>query len=141
MSPIFADTSFWIALLNPRDQWYKYANTIADEMIKIPIATTDEVLVETLTYFSGFGAIARRSAAQFVTMLHTNPNATVFPQSRESFFSGLELYRARSDKKYSFTDCISMYVIKHHSLSKEIFTNDRHFEQEGFKILMKEGIS
>lgn len=37
-----------------------------------------------------------------------DPSVTVIPQSRESFLSGLELYRDRSDKGYSLTNCISM---------------------------------
>jgi predicted nucleic acid-binding protein len=56
------------------------------------------------------------------------------PQSRESFLAGIELYRARPDKGYSLTDCISMITMRREGLT-EALTNDRHFEQEGFRTL------
>lgn len=34
------------------------------------------------------------------------------------------------------TDCISMNVMKA-ELLEEVLTNDRHFEQEGFTVLIK----
>ena len=60
----------------------------------------------------------------------------VIPQSRESFLAGLELYRARPDKRYSLVDCISMQTMRREGLT-EVLTNDRHFEQEGFRPLFR----
>jgi len=51
------------------------------------------------------------------------------------FLKALELYESRLDKGYSLTDCISMNVCRELGI-KEILTHDRHFEQEGFKILL-----
>jgi hypothetical protein len=53
----------------------------------------------------------------------------VIPQSRASFLAGLQLYRARPDKGHSLTDCISMQTMR---------TDDRHFEQEGFRALFRD---
>jgi predicted nucleic acid-binding protein len=61
----------------------------------------------------------------------------VIPQSRESFLSGLRLYEARPDKGYSLVDCISMETMRKEGLT-EALTNDRHFEQEGFRPLFRE---
>jgi predicted nucleic acid-binding protein len=58
------------------------------------------------------------------------------PQSRASFLSGLQLYRARPDKGYSLTDCVSMQTMRREGLT-EVLTNDRHFEQEGFHTLLR----
>jgi predicted nucleic acid-binding protein len=58
------------------------------------------------------------------------------PQIRESFLSGLQLYRDRPDKGYSLTDCISMQTMRREELT-EVLTNDRHFEQEGFRALFR----
>ena len=41
----------------------------------------------------------------------------VIPQSRESFLAGLDLYRARPDKGYSLTDCVSMQTMHRESLN------------------------
>jgi predicted nucleic acid-binding protein len=61
---------------------------------------------------------------------------TVYRQSRESFLAGLRLYEQRSDKAYSLVDCISMTTMRRHGIS-EVLTNDHHFTQEGFKVVLK----
>ncbi len=58
------------------------------------------------------------------------------PQSRESLLGGLELFTARPDKHYSLVDCISMQTMRREGIS-EALTNDRHFEQEGFRALFR----
>jgi predicted nucleic acid-binding protein len=58
------------------------------------------------------------------------------PQSRASFLAGLTLYEKRFDKGYSLTDCISMETMRREGLT-DILTNDRHFEQEGFRALFR----
>ncbi len=65
-----------------------------------------------------------------------NPAIRVIPQSRSSFLAGLELYIKRPDKGYSLTDCISMRTIRREGLT-EALTRDRHFEQEGFRVLFQ----
>jgi predicted nucleic acid-binding protein len=65
-----------------------------------------------------------------------DPNVRVVPQSRDSFLKGLERYANRQDKTYSLTDCVSMNVMQGESIA-EILTNDHHFEQEGFVVLVK----
>ena len=41
----------------------------------------------------------------------------------------------RRDKEYSLTDCASMNAMRLESIP-EVLTNDHHFKQEGFTILM-----
>jgi predicted nucleic acid-binding protein len=54
-----------------------------------------------------------------------------------SFQAGFDLYAARPDKGYSLTDCVSMNTMRREGLT-EVLTNDRHFEQEGFKALFRD---
>ncbi len=65
-----------------------------------------------------------------------NPNVKVIPQTRDSFLKGLAFYENRSDKNFSLTDCISMNAMRAEALL-EVLTSDRHFEQEGFTVLIK----
>jgi uncharacterized protein len=51
------------------------------------------------------------------------------------FQSGLALYKARLDKGYSLTDCVSMTVMQQAKI-QEALTHDKHFAQEGFTILL-----
>lgn len=56
-------------------------------------------------------------------------------RSRESFLAGLGLYEERSDKGYALVDCISMITMRRLGITG-ILTNDRHFTQEGFTVLL-----
>jgi predicted nucleic acid-binding protein len=59
----------------------------------------------------------------------------VLPQTIQSLLRGLDLYKARSDKSYSLTDCISMVTMRERSIT-DVLTHDRHFAQEGFNVLL-----
>ena len=139
MKTIFADAVYWIAIANPKDSWHNPARAANERVGKARIVTTEEVLVEFLTYMRKAPAL-RRTAVKMVRAVSSNPNIKVFPQSRDSFQKGLALYDARGDKQYSLQDCVSMNVMKSESIT-EILTNDHHFEQEGFTVLMTRGTS
>lgn len=98
--------------------------------------TTDEVLTEFLAGLSNRGKSLRLQAAKMVRAILENPNVNVVPQSHDSFLNGVDLYEQRCDKSYSLTDCISMTTMRSESLT-EVLTNDHHFEQESFTILMR----
>ena len=53
MKRVFADTSYWIALLNPRDELHHKAVAASQEFSEL--ATTEMVLVEFLNAFSDRG--------------------------------------------------------------------------------------
>ena len=58
----------------------------------------------------------------------------LIPATHELFLEGLALYERRPDKAYRLTDCISMHVMQREGIT-DVLTNDRHFTQEGFRIL------
>ena len=45
MKTIFADTHYWIAIIDARDPWHDEACLVAQEHGAASIVTTDEVLV------------------------------------------------------------------------------------------------
>lgn len=135
MKTVFADSHYWIAAVNPGDPWAKAAKVARSALGEVFIVTTDEVLTEFLAALSQ-GEYMRKQAAKMVRAILGNPNVRVIPQTRDSFLKGLAFYENRSDKEYSLTDCISMNVMKAELLG-EVLTNDRHFEQEGFTVLIK----
>jgi predicted nucleic acid-binding protein len=64
-------------------------------------------------------------------------SASQFMHSRMSpFLAGLHLYEQRRDKDYSLVDCISMTTTRREEIS-EVLTNDRHFTQEGFEVVLR----
>lgn len=135
MKVVFVDTFYWNALANPRDSWHTRVIQASKTLSPVRMLTTDEVLVEFLTFLSKEGSDLRKAAVALVRKVRDNPNITVVPQSRASFESGLRLYADRLDKQYSLTDCISMETMRLYGLI-DVLTHDHHFSQEGFNILL-----
>ena len=99
------------------------------------LVTTDEVLTELLDGLAHRGVQLRRAAILAVETILGDSRVTVHPQSRESFLAGMQLYRRRFDKGYSLVDCVSMNTMRREGIA-EVLTNDRHFAQEGYDILL-----
>jgi len=132
---VFADTFYWVALTNPDDTRYHDAVALGRTLTGATIVTTDEVLAEFMTFFSG-DPWQRAHAVTTVRRLFQRSEIRIIEQSRESFLSGLALYEARPHKGYSLVDCISMQTMRGKGIT-EALTNDRHFEQEGFRALFR----
>lgn len=136
MTPVFADTFYWIALTNPKDSSHRKVLDFARSLGSRIVVTTDEVLTEFLTFCASEPPL-RAEAALAVQDILAAADVRVVPQTRGSFLAGLELYRARPDKGYSLTDCIAMQTMRHEGLL-EVLTNDRHFQQEGLRALFRD---
>ena len=137
MNAVFADTSYWIALTNVEDAAHEKAKAFTLALKSRPIVTTEPVVVEYLNYFAGWGQYFRQMAGDNAQDILEDPAIRVIPHSRNSFLAGLSLYRDRPDKGYSLTDCISMETMRREGLT-DVLTNDRHFEQEGFRALFRD---
>ena len=137
MKRVFADTFYWIALINKSDSWYQRVKSYSVNLENIEIITTEEVLTETINFFAAFPAPMRAAVSQLVVQIIADYNIQVIPQTHESFIAGLELFQQRFDKGYSLTDCISMITMKNLNII-DILTHDKHFTQEGFLILFKD---
>ena len=69
-------------------------------------------------------------------MLQNSPDIRIVSSSDDWFGRGVELYHQRLDKEWSLTDGISFAVMSETNLT-EALTADRHFEQTGFRALLK----
>ena len=136
MRRIFADTFYWIALINPRDQNHQAAITLSNELQPFQIITTEDVLAEFLDYYSDRGTYLRHTATALTKQIVADPKIQVLHQNHSDFLDGLKLYEERPDKGYSHTDCISMLAMRQEGLD-DILTNDQHFAQEGFCCLFR----
>jgi uncharacterized protein len=136
MRAVFADTSYWVAIANPGDRWHRKATALRQSLRGRRVITTEEVLGEVLTYFSGYGARMRQHAIRLIRMLESDPQVVIIPQSQDSFRAGVAFYADRPDKEYSLIDCISMATIRAHGLTG-VLTNDHHFTQEGLVVLLR----
>ncbi len=73
---------------------------------------------------------------EFIDGLRADPSIRIIPARRSVLESGWELYQKRIDKEWSLTDCISFLVMQKLRLA-DALTGDRHFEQAGFRMLLK----
>jgi uncharacterized protein len=135
MRSIFADTCYWIAIINKNDQLHEAAVKTSNSLGKVHIITADAILIEVLNWFSNSGPHLRKLAATAVNSIQNDVNTTVLAQSRMVLKKAIDLYSNRTDKSYSLTDCISMIYMENQKLTK-VLTDDHHFAQEGFITLL-----
>jgi len=137
MKVIFADTFYWIALINPRDNWHTIALDYAQKYADDYLITTDGIIDETLNYFATKGAIMRRKALATYLQICQEPNMEIISYTPQLRQAGIQLFDERPDKGYSLTDCISMIVMKQRGII-EVLTHDKHFTQENLRILFQD---
>jgi predicted nucleic acid-binding protein len=135
MKEIFVDTSDFVAVFNKRDQLHEKALEIENELGKIQKVTTELVLIEVLNYFCEFRLDIKDYVIKSTNYFISTKKIEIIPCSSEQFIEGFYFYKSRLDKGYSLTDCVSMNIMRERNIRK-ILTNDDHFEQEGFRILL-----
>ena len=136
MPRLFADSGYWIALWNPRDSLHQRAMTVADGMGDTEVVTTQMVLTEALDAMAGMGQFRRRFATQMVQALDDNPDVEIVPQTDAQFRAAVTRYAARSDQRWSLTDCASFLAMEERNII-EALAYDRDFKQAGFVALLR----
>ena len=139
MAALFADSSYWIALIDSRDQLHSRARAASARLNDSGIVTTQMALVETLASQAGSGAGARLAATRLVERLVQSSRVEIIPQTDAQFQAAYEheRYAARPDQRWSLTDCASFIVMEERGIS-EALAYDRDFEQAGFVALLRE---
>jgi uncharacterized protein len=132
---VFADTLYWIAIARPNDSWAEAALQARADVGEVTLVTTEEVLSEFLSSLAKGTRHVRCTATAMVRAILSDPGVLVLPQTHEGFLAGMVLFENRPDKGYSLTDCISMNAMKRERI-QEVLTNDSHFAQEGFDVLI-----
>ncbi|HPO16116.1 MAG TPA: PIN domain-containing protein [Candidatus Hydrogenedentes bacterium] len=132
MTRVFADTSFYVAMLNKADTFHARANDFASAYIGETI-TTEYVVVELGNWLSR--SSARSQYHTLIKELYADPYTIIVPAEHAILNSGVELYAQRSDKYWSLTDCISFVVMSRFGL-QDALTTDHHFHQAGFNLLL-----
>lgn len=132
MKSAFADTSFYIALANPRDRRHGDALQ-ASRLWEHKVITTEYVLLELANYFRG--PHDRSLFIQLLRALRDDDDTMIVPASPTLFDEGLQIYCNRSDKQWSLTDGISFAVMQARALTNALAC-DHHFEQAGYCLLL-----
>ena len=96
--------------------------------------TTDYLLDESVTLLRarGYG----RLAAPLFESIHASTAIRIEWTTPERFRETRAFCLRHSDKAWSFTDCLSFVVMRDHDVPAAL-TSDVHYEQAGFRILLK----
>ena len=133
MKTLFADTHYFIALLNAADEHHALAKEYTSGFSG-GFVTTPWVLAEV-----GNTLAMPPNRALFLALvkdLRADKRVVIVPAADELFECGCHLYGRRPDKEWGLTDCISFAAMRAQKLA-EALTADHHFEQAGFKALLK----
>jgi predicted nucleic acid-binding protein len=133
MREIFADAFYFIALLNPADQYHAAALQLT-RSIQHRIVTTLWVLMEVADALSA--PTVRQRTHRFLENMLADANTTVITDIEPWFTRGRTLYGNRPDKDWSLTDCISFDVMTERGII-DALTGDRHFTQAGFNAVLE----
>ena len=133
MRAVFADTFYYVALLNTRDMWHERVTELSQTLSQ-RVYTTAWVLTEVADGLTTPGQ--RRGFLTLLASLRRARGCVIVPAAERLFEAGLDLYGQRLDKQWSLTDCISFVVMRENGIT-DALTGDHHFEQAGFRILLK----
>lgn len=136
MTSVFLDTSGLIALVNTDDQWHGKAERVWTGLTESvsQLTTSSLVLIELA---DGLSRVHHRGLAiQTVEALQCSERVDVVRVDERLEMLGWELFRARTDKDWGMTDCVSMSLMTDRRI-RDVFTGDHHFEQAGFNILLR----
>jgi predicted nucleic acid-binding protein len=137
MTRVFLDTSYAVALASPRDHHHSKAVELAGrlERVEARIVTTRGVILEIGNSLSRLRY--RSSGVALLESLETDPRVEIVALSEDLYQRGFEIFRQRHDKEWSLVDCTSFVVMQDRRL-QESLTTDEHFEQAGFRALLRE---
>jgi hypothetical protein len=133
---VFLDASYAIALSNLSDQYHLQAETIAEklEVKGTKLITTQAVILEIGNALAKLRY--RKAAVELINSLENDISIEIVPLTNELYKRAFRFYKERLDKEWGLTDCISFVVMQDYNLT-EALTADEHFEQAGFRILLK----
>lgn len=132
MRTVFADTGYWIAVVDKRQDLHAKAMAVSEALRPFRIVTSQMVLVELLNS----KRIPRPAALSLVDEMREDSNTTVVEQTGELFSEALDLYRRYKDKSWSLTDCSSFVIARKLGIT-EALAHDRDFKDFGLRCLLR----
>lgn len=133
MNTVFADTFYFVARLNRRDQHHERVLAFA-RGFRARLLTSDCVLMEVADALAA--SECRQRVREFILHLRGPAGCEIVPMSPDLLDRGLGLYHQHADKQWTLTDCVSFVIMRERELTGAL-TGDKHFEQAGFTALLK----
>jgi predicted nucleic acid-binding protein len=105
------------------------------EALGTEIVTTRAVLLEIGNALSKLRY--RQAAVRLLIALESDPKVNIVPLSESLYARATQLYSERPDKEWGLTDGVSFLVMQDCGII-EALTTDEHFQQAGFRALLRE---
>jgi predicted nucleic acid-binding protein len=132
MKVLFADTFYFVALLNRNDPYHR--RVIGFDRGSRTLLATEWVSTEVADLLAK--GRARRHVVALIRDLRRAGDCEVVAFSSAVFDEAQNFYDRHHDKEWSLTDCTSFLIMQERGIT-EALTGDRHFEQAGFVALLK----
>jgi predicted nucleic acid-binding protein len=129
---LFADTAYYLALVSPRDALHGRA-VEASRGLDGPVVTSAWVVQELADGLAS--PPARAGFLRLLATIEADESTTLIEPDPALWRRGLALYRARPDKEWSLTDCLSFEIMRERGITKAL-TSDHHLTQAGFVALL-----
>lgn len=133
MKTTFLDTSYLLALVLADDALHERA-LAWQKQVTGQLLTTEYALLEFVDALSE--PRVRSLAAQTVSVLRGRPAVRIVPAATSLMDEGLAFFAAHADKAWSLADCISFVLMRREQIV-DALTSDRHFEQAGFRAMLR----
>lgn len=136
MRLVFVDTSAWVALKHKGDSLWQQATTLNHSLLGsgARYVTSNFVLDETYTLLRL--RAGHHLAVELGKTIARSQLITVVRVSEVLETEAWQIFTRYADKEWSFTDCTSFASMRERNVY-EAFTNDHHFEQFGYQVLLK----
>lgn len=129
MLSVFVDTGGWYAAMVKKDHAHEAAKQFLINN-KLPLITSDYVMDETVTLLQS--RVGHQYAVTFLDALQNSQQIQLYYLTPVQIEKTIALFRSRSDKNWSFTDC-SSFILMQELQIQTVFGFDEHFQQAGFQ--------
>ncbi len=123
---IFVDTSFWVAMVLPRDENHQRAQDALSELDERPLSTqlltTNNVILESITV-ARYNA-NHRVAVEMSELLYEGGVATIYRPTANDESKAVAYLRKHEDKVYSAVDCLSFVVMLDRGITEALAFDD-----------------
>ena len=135
MTDVFLDSAYAIALSVANDQHHELAVVLAEriEQEGSRIITSRAVVLEIGNALAKLRF--RQAATELLDSLENDQDVEIIPITEQLYKKAFQLFKERTDKEWSVTDCISFVIMTERGLT-EALTTDEHFQQAGFIALL-----
>jgi hypothetical protein len=137
VKPLFVDTAGWMACADGADPFHGPAVAARDGALEAGrlLLTTDYVADETLTLLRM--RLGLPAAEEWWRQVEASPRLRWEAVDGDRAGRARTAFFGHGDKRWSFTDCTSLVVMRELGL-REVLTTDGNFRQMGFETLPRE---